>query len=93
MKLQRAFLVAAVLLTAIVGAGCMSPEEDPADTVQETETTPGDTVEAGATPTEVTATPTVFGTTTGEQAQNATDGGGGDATTTTTEGEGEEGSG
>ena len=83
MELQRAIVLAAVLLTAVVGAGCMGPEEDPSATVQETETTAGETVEAGADPTEVTATPTVFGTTTGEQAQNATDGGGGETTTTT----------
>ena len=81
MELQRAILVAAVLLTAIVGAGCMGPEEDPSTTVQETETTQGETVEAGADPTEVTATPTVFGTTTDEA--NETDGGGGETTTTT----------
>lgn len=72
-------LLIAVLLATTLGAGCMGPEEDPATTPEETETTPGDTVEGGAAPTEVTQTPTMFETTDGEE--NATDDAGGDGTT------------
>lgn len=77
MKLPRVILAVTVLLAAAVGAGCMSPEEDPADTVQE-ETTPGTTVAGGeptgepANETGVTAgegeTETVEETTEGDEA-------------------------
>ncbi|MFC4448545.1 hypothetical protein [Halorussus aquaticus] len=68
MVTKRTAIVAAALIVAVATAGCFGPEEDAATTTEaETETTPGETVEAGGEPTaEPAQTPTVFGTTTGQ---------------------------